>query len=133
MKNFFIHPTKRNTFYMFLVWQFLPLLSYSMVGMNWLSFLVHELVVLAVLCQWRLKPTSEMDEREIAIELKWKNRMFDWSYTCIIIPIAIVAMNPGVPGWTVVHSFVIPTVIINTALSLGLKHELGGFFYSAPK
>ena len=134
MKNIFIYPTRKNIFYMFIFWQFLPVLIHlGAGGINWLTLVCSELVILGILCQWRLKPTRDMDEREIAIELKWKNRMFDLSYTMILIPMAILAVRPETQGWNVINSFVVPSFMVNTVLSLGLKRELGGFFYTTRK
>jgi hypothetical protein len=60
--------------------QFFPFLTLSTTGKlssltSWISF---ELVIISFLIMWRIKPDSELDERERDITLKWKGRMLDW-------------------------------------------------------
>tara|TARA_R110000868_G_scaffold117600_12_gene312406 strand:+ start:24359 stop:24775 length:417 start_codon:yes stop_codon:yes gene_type:complete len=128
----FIHPTPKNMSIAFIVAQLFPLL---VLGLNqklghvsgWVQF---ELVIIGALCLWEVKPTTDLDEREIEIQLRWKGRMLEAVSSLVIIPIVILSFKPEISGWTL---FIITGVPMYTAFvicTLLLKKELGYFFYS---
>ncbi len=93
------------------------------------SVIAFEFVILGSICLWQFKPRSEMDERELQIELKWKDRMLEFTYPCILLPIVTLSIYPATDGWRVLMLFGIPVFIIFCVLSVLLKRDLGGFFY----
>jgi hypothetical protein len=131
MKNFFIYPTQRNSLVLFVLFQFLPILTFIFTGAeaNFLNWLKFELVILGTLAIWRIKPIDEMSEKERFIELKWKNRMLEFSLPMVLIPITWLSVAPEASGWEVINSFTIPVFTVLVIFSLLMKKEMGGLFY----
>ncbi len=128
MKTIF-YSTRKNLVLLFLILQTLIFLLSFKLENSFVFWVKFELIAIGILCLWPRKPSSQMDEREVAVELKWKNRMLEFTYPIVVVPIAILLMNPNANGWLVLNSFTVPVFIILVTLSVLLRREQGGFFY----
>jgi hypothetical protein len=125
----FFYPTFKNSVLLLLFLQ-LPLMILSLyLGSSLIYWAKFEAIALGIVCLWPRKPFMEMDECEKAVELKWKNRMLEFTYPLILIPIAILLTNPNANGWVVLNSFTVPVFVLLIILSILLRREQGGFFY----
>lgn len=129
MKNKFIYPTKKNMLIIWFLLQILVGLLFILNSFSWLKLLSLQFVVLGIICVWEYKPVQEFDERELALELKWKNRMFEATAYCMAFPLMALALNPALEGWKVFSSFAVPMFSTMVVLSALMKLELGSFFY----
>ncbi len=125
----FLYSTYKNSVLLFLILQGLIFLLSFWLGSSITFWIKFEAIAVGLICLWPRKPFNEMDEREIAIELKWKNRMLEFTYPLVIIPIGILLLNPKADGWLVLNSFTVPVFIIMITLSVLLRREQGSFFY----
>ncbi|MBH48336.1 MAG: hypothetical protein CME71_09235 [Halobacteriovorax sp.] len=128
----FIHPTPKSMIIAFFIAQLFPLL---VLGLNqklgyFIGWLQFELVILGALCLWEVKPTTELDERETEIMLRWKGRMLEVVSSLVIIPIIILSFKPEISGWTLFILTGVPMYVAFIVCTLLLKKELGYFFYT---
>lgn len=130
MKLNFIYPTLKNSLTLFIGFQTIPLFFFFQKNMTFLSWLLLEIIGLGILLLWPLKPIAEMDEREIAVELKWKSRMFESMAVCVFIPVFILLMKPETKGWLILNSLTFPAFALLVILSVLKRKELGSFFAS---
>lgn len=129
MNKRFYYPTFKNSIYLLLFLQ-VPLIILSMyLGSSVVFWAKFEAIALGIVCLWPRKPFVEMDECEKAVELKWKNRMLEFTYPLIIIPILILLKNPDAGGWFVLNSFSVPVFVLLILFSILLRREQGSFFY----
>lgn len=131
MKSNFIYPTKKNVLIGFLTFQLFPILVLAYTdGLSnlklWFGF---ELVIIGALILWRLKPNTELDEREKNIDLKWKGRLIDYGANVFFIPIIALALKPEIEAWTLYLITSIPAYMIYVLCSLLAKKEIGYYFY----
>ena len=129
MKNPFIYPSKKNIVILFILFQSFPYLSLRNIGKlsslsTWFYF---EVVIIACLFLWELKPEKEFDERELAVRYKWKSHMLDYGSSMIIIPISLWALNPAIEGLGLLMSYIIPNFLILLYCTYRLKKETGYF------
>jgi hypothetical protein len=129
--NKFFYPTKKNVLIGFLFAQAFPIILLAYVGKlsNVFGWLAIEAVIVASLCMWRLKPDSELDERELLITLKWKSRMLDFTSALFILPIAVMSFYPEILSWYVSMIIGFPVFFILVLFSLLAKREIGYFFH----
>jgi hypothetical protein len=131
MKSFFIYPTRKNMIIVFILAQIFPILVMATSprpASLGLLLLCEILPIIAVL-GWRLKPSTEFDEREKDISLKWKGRTLDWGSAMIIIPLIVLALYPEIEAWYIFIIGASPLAFITITCAVMEKLEMGSFFY----
>ncbi len=125
----FYYPTLKNSLVIFLVLQLPIFILSTKLNSSLIFWAKFEAIALGIVCLWPRKPFDKMDECEKSVELKWKNRMLEFTYPLILIPIMILSLNPGADGWFVLSSFTVPVFVILIVQSILLRREQGSFFY----
>ncbi len=128
MKSKFIYPTVKNSFIFFGCFQIMPIILSIFGNLSLSSLALLEIAGIGILFIWPLKPITEMDERELTLELKWKNRMFDSMATCLLIPIVLLLINPDSKGWVVLNSLSFPAFTFIVIFSILKRKDLGYIF-----
>lgn len=134
MKSKFLYPTRRNSLVGLLLAQLFPIIvlgassKYNRLSL-WVAF---ELVILGAIIMWRLKPDTELDEREKEITLKWKSRLLDYGSSIVLLPLTVLSFQPEISGWNLMILTGIPAYLVYVLFSLMAKKEIGYFFYQRP-
>ncbi len=123
----FLYPTKKNFIIFFTLYQIVPILVFTSANPNLMNLIHLEFIGIAILGLWPLKPNNLKDERELYVELKWKNIMLEGTLTLILIPLFFLINKPGIEGWDLFRLFTYPIFLLLILTSLLYKKELGYF------